>query len=57
MTEGVTGRKALCGATEKKWAEKSVDILIAIGFAKQLVIAQWAIPDKTNEIAVLRRLL
>ena len=49
--------KALCGATEKIKGGKVPYVLNAIESATQLVIAQLAIPDKTNEIAAIPQLL
>ena len=49
--------KALCGATEKIKGGKVPYVLNAIESATQLVIAQLAIPDKTNEITAIPQLL
>ena len=49
--------KALCGATEKIKSGKVPYVLNAIESATQLVIAQLAISDKTNEIAAIPQLL
>ena len=49
--------KALCGATEKIKGGKIPYVLNAIEAATQLVIAQLAIPDKTNEISAIPQLL
>lgn len=49
--------KALCGATEKIKGGKVPYVLNAIESATQMVIAQLAIPDKTNEIAAIPQLL
>lgn len=49
--------KALRGATEKIKGGKVPYVLNAIESATQLVIAQLAIPDKTNEITAIPQLL